>query len=149
MSWSVRTKSLLAGGLLLGVGFSLGGVAGVWGASRLLTQFLSVSPDAPGIADYLLDDLEADLVRQLDLTPSERIAVAAEMRATVAQTKRLRAENTLRLRAIFSDSMERMASKMAPEKAARFREMTERRLRRLGLEALLEERKPAAAAPAP
>jgi len=148
MSWSVRTKSLLAGGLLLGIGFSAGGVAGVWGASRLLTQFLNVSAEAPGIADFMLDDLEADLVRQLELTPSERAAVAAEMRATVPHTKRLRAETTLRLRAIFSDATERMASKMAPDKAARFREMTERRFRRLGLEALLEEKKPAAT-PAP
>lgn len=144
MNWSVRTKSLLAGGLLLGVGFSLGGVAGVWGASRLLTQFVNVSPEAPGIADYLLDVLEADLVRTLDLTPSERIAVTAEMKATVAHTKRLRAENTLRLRSIFSDAMERMASKMAPEKAARFRELTVSRFQRLGLEALVEERKSAA-----
>lgn len=143
MSWSPRTKSLVAAALLLATGFSVGVVVGVWGTSKVMTQFLNVSPNAPGLSDYFLDDLEADLARQLDLTPAERAAVAAEMRATVVLAKQLRAETTLRLRAIFSDATERMASRMAPEKAVKFREMTERRFRRFGLGELIEERKPA------
>lgn len=141
MSWSPRTRSVLAAGLILGVGFAFGTVFGLWCATRMMTQFVNASPDAPGPSDYLIDRIEADLTRQLDLTPAERAAVGAEMRATVGSTKRLRAENTLRMRAIFTDATERMAARLPPEKAAKFRELTVRRFRQLGLDALIEPEK--------
>ena len=138
MKLSARTRSLLAAGLILTVGFAGGTVFGLWVCTRFLTQFVNASPNAPGPSDYLFDKIEADLARELDLTPAERAAVAAEMRVTAGRTKRLRAENTLQLRALFTDSTNRMASRMAPEKAVKFRELTARRFRLLGLDVLNE-----------
>lgn len=138
MKLSARTRSLLAAGLILVVGFAGGTVFGLWVSTRFLTQFVNASANAPGPSDYFLDKLEADLARQLKLTPAERAAVALEMRATVGHTKQLRAENTLRLRAIFTDATNRMAAKMSPEKAVKFRELTARRFQLLGLDELNE-----------
>jgi hypothetical protein len=138
MKLSARTRSLLAAGLILGMGFAGGTVFGLWVSMKFFTQFVAASVDAPGPGDYLVEKLLRDLERQLDLTETERTAVGAEMRATVQMTKRLRAETTMKLRAVLTDSTDRMAAKMSAEKAKMFRELTARRLRMLGLDELNE-----------
>jgi hypothetical protein len=138
MKLSARTRSLLAAGLILGVGFAGGTVFGLWVSMRFFTQFVATSVNAPGPGDYLVEKLERDLARQLDLTDAERNAIGEEMRATVQMTKRLRAETTMKLRTILADSTERMAAKMSPEKAKEFRSLTARRLRMIGLDELNE-----------
>ncbi len=149
MKLSARTRSLLAAGLILIVGFAGGTVFGLWVSTRFLTQFVNASVEAPGLSDYLIDKLAADLAWQLELTPTERAAVTSEMRATTGQTKRLRAENTLRLRAIFTDATNRMAARMSPEKALKFRELTARRFQLLGLDELNEPATKALPPPVP
>jgi hypothetical protein len=140
MSLSPRAKSFLAAAVLLALGFGGGTVFGLWLSARFFTQFLAVSPEAPGPGDYLVDRLVRKLAAELDLTPEERAAVAAEFRASVVQTKRLRAETTLRMREIVRDTNARVAGRLPPAKAAQFRDYTVRHFQSLGLEALVEER---------
>ncbi len=137
-----RTKSLLAAAALLVLGFGGGTVFGLWLSARFFTQFLAVSPDAPGPGDYLVERIVRNLAAELDLTAAERAAVEAEFRASVVRTKRLRAETTLKMREIVRDTNARVAGKLPPDKAAKFRDFTVRQFQALGLEQLLEETKP-------
>lgn len=124
--------------------FCLGAVAGAGGMALVATKRLQsefrenmLQPDrSPGPADRLFDRMEKGISSELELSDTQRAAVAKELGESRIQLRAARAEVRDELRRIVRDTVTRVNGSLPEVKRPRFREMAERRLRPWGMESL-------------
>lgn len=123
--------------LLLVLVFMLGAGCGLGGGLLVLRQVAQrviSQPEGDGApVDFIVGHLESEIVAEMDLTEAERDLVHTELRQAAGHFKNLRAEVWQKSRSQIRETLDRICSRVAPEKKERLRAEAIRRLRPWGL----------------
>ena len=124
--------------LLLVLIFCLGAACGVGGGllvlRRIVRHALTHPTEQGAPIDRLMTHFEAELAEELDLTPAERAAIRADLQQAGAEFKTLRQEVWWRTGTNARQTLQRMASHLPADKAARLEAAARRRLEPWGLQ---------------
>ncbi|MBK8037949.1 MAG: hypothetical protein IPK22_12600 [Verrucomicrobiaceae bacterium] len=123
--------------LLLGLVFVLGAACGIGGGLFVLRRVVHRAITDPQSdrtpVDLVIAALERDVSSELDLDDAQRHQLHQSLQITVKDFKGLRIEVWQKAREKARESLERIASQLPPEKAARLREHATSRLKPWGL----------------
>ncbi len=124
-------KPWMAIGLLCLV-FALGIVIGAGGTVLMIVERIKTSarsPETAGVfAEKMLHRTGNQIDRSLKLTPEQSQAVREELDVTLAEIRELRISVATESRAIASRTIQRIESRLPPDKQAPFREMADKKL---------------------
>lgn len=134
---AARMLSLKAIFLLTAI-FCLGALGGagatVWTIRAHLQNIARDPSMADGPSSKVIEGVEIDLSRHLDLTPEEQTGLQEELEITRELLRKKRGEIVEDLHQIALDSLERMEKRVAAEKRAALRDRVRERLEPWGLE---------------
>lgn len=123
--------------LLLGLVFVLGAACGIGGGLLVLRRVVHRAIADPQSehtpVDLVIAAFERDIASELDLDDAQRHQLHESLQVTAKDFKGLRIEIWQKARAKARESLERIASQLPPEKAAKLREHATSRLKPWGL----------------
>lgn len=123
--------------LLLGLVFVLGAACGIGGGLLVLRRMVHRAIAEPQSehtpVDLVIAALEHDISSELDLDDAQRHQLHESLQITAQDFKGLRIEIWQKAREKTRQSLERIASQLPPEKAAKLRERATSRLKPWGL----------------
>lgn len=132
-----RWRPWIVAALIFTFGFSAGGLTVVALGVRAIRQTLAKPPTANAaqpMIDRPIERIARDLEKELQLTPEQAIRVRAELSATAANVKQLRARVLKETNREFRESVFRVGRVLPPEKRKEFREFVRERFRRIGVD---------------
>ena len=118
---------------MLVIVFVLGIVIGVGGAALVVRRTLQEKIASGTVGNNVLDHLEKELSSRLKLTPAEQAAVAPEFEITRHQIQSHRLEMLKVMRETSEDTLQRIKSKLPPEKQILLDDAARKRLAPWGL----------------
>lgn len=128
-----RWKALL----LLGLVFVLGAACGIGGGLLVLRRVVHRAIAEPQSehtpVDLVIAALERDISSELDLDDAQRHQLHESLQVTAKDFKGLRLEIWQKAREKTRESLDRIASQLPPDKAAKLRERATSRLKPWGL----------------
>lgn len=123
--------------LLLGLVFVLGAGCGIGGGLLVLRRMVHRAITDPQSdrtpVDLVIAALERDVSSELDLDDAQRKQLHESLQVTAKDFKGLRIEIWQKAREKTRESLDRIASQLPPEKAAKLRERATSRLKPWGL----------------
>jgi hypothetical protein len=122
---------------LLGLVFVLGAACGIGGGLLVLRRLVQNAISEPQgnrtPVDLVIAALEREILSELDLDAAQRKQLHESLQITVQDFKGLRVEVWQKAREKTRESLDRIASQLPPEKAAKLRERAANRLKPWGL----------------
>ncbi len=129
---SPRPKRWKAIGLLLLI-FVVGIVTGAGGLAIVVRHKLQVQMANGTVGTVVVDRLEKELISKLDLSPSEQAAITPEFDITRREVRSHRLRMLEALRETSQDTLQRLKSKLPPEKQEILEQAARKRLGPWGL----------------
>jgi len=126
-----KAVALLVLVFLLGAGCGIGG--GLLILRRVVHRAIAEPQSDFTPVDFIVAALEHDMVSELDLDASQRHQLHATLQLTARDMKVLRSEMWGKVSQKARESLDRIASQLPPEKAAKLREHATSRLKPWGL----------------
>lgn len=128
-------KGILAALAIFVLGCAFGGTVAVVAGARIIRHRLQMPVTERGLADRLVEQLGADLSRELALDARESDKVRVVLQQSALNMKKLRLQLTEGAARELDDCAARLAAALPPEKHARLYQMLAKRYQRLGVHA--------------
>jgi hypothetical protein len=114
------------------VGCGTAGTVGIaWWRVR---GWFQAPASAPGIADRVTNRLNAQLSKELELTPEEAAKIKATLDGTAVNLKQARVHFAREVTTELRSSFRRIAADLPPDKQAEFRRIVRERFHRIGVD---------------
>jgi len=126
-----KAVALLVLVFVLGAGCGIGG--GLLVLRRVVHRAIAEPQNGHTPVDFVVAALERDISADLDLDDAQRQQLHESLQTTAKDFKDLRMEIWQKARTKATESLERIASQLPPEKAAKLRERAKSRLQPWGL----------------
>jgi len=126
-----KAVALLVLVFVLGAGCGIGG--GLLVLRRVVHRAIAEPQNGHTPVDFVVAALERDISADLDLDDAQRQQLHESLQTTAKDFKDLRMEIWQKARSKATESLERIASQLPPDKAAKLRERAKSRLQPWGL----------------